>query len=435
MALFTKSNAVAVITALLAAAGSEPAQALTLQEGLAIVTEKGRDASMARADVEAARESLSLSRSSYLPSVDLYARETWLKDQPAAKAPFGSFPMSQDRYLTYGFRATQQLYDFGKTGSNVRSAEFGVKARVAGAFRARNRAALEFIMCYYDLLEAAEMLKVAEEEAGRYEAHRKDAEARFKAGVVTRNEVLQLQVMLADSKLRLLTAENALANKKAKVNSLLLLPLNADLHPSEIVGTPPLPAALDEAVTVAERENPDLADLDARIAAREHGGSAVRAEYLPSVYLSGGYEYGENRYQVHEQNWSVIAGVNVNLFAGGATSARMGAVRSEIASLRIARDKLLDQVRLDVQTAWLELGSSHEKIEVAYTALSQAVENLRLQRLRYQEGVAIAGEVIDAVALMTTAEMNSWKANFSLKRAEAALLHVMGRDLAEAYGT
>jgi len=436
MTLSTKYFTIIALTlpiTLAALPGTAPA--LTLQEGLAIVTEKGRDASIARSDVEAARETVSLSRAPYLPTVDLYARETWLRYQPEAKIPGGgSFPMSQDQYLTYGFKATQQLYDFGKTGSNVQAAEFVLKAREAGAARAKNRAALEFIMAYYDLLEAGEILKVAEEETTRYEAHRKDAEARLKAGVVTRNEVLQVQVILADSKLRFLNAENTLANKRSKVNSLLLRPLNEELHPVEIVGTPALPATLEEAWAAAERENPDLADLNARIASREETGHAVRAEYLPTVYVSGGYEYSENQYQVHEDNWSVIAGVNVNLFAGGATSARMGAIRSEIASLRITRDKLLDAVRLEVQAAWLDVQSSKQKIDVAYAAVDQAAENLRLQRLRYQEGVSIASEVLDAVTLMTTAETNAWKANFGLKRAEAALLHAVGRDLAGAYG-
>lgn len=408
--------------------------ALTLQEGLIIVTEQGRDASISRADVEAARQTVSLSRAGYLPSVDLYARETWLKDQPAVKTPGGAFPMSQDQYLTYGFKATQVLYDFGKTGSNVSASEFGLKSREAGAFRTRNRAALEFIVAYYDLLEAAEILKVAQEEVTRYEAHRKDADARFRAGVVTRNELLQADVVMADSKQRLVTAENGLSLRGSRVNSLLLRPLNDEIKPSGVVGSPALPASVEEAWASAEKANPDLLDMDARIASRKETVKTVRAEYLPTVYLTGGYEYSENKYQVHEQNWTLIAGVNVNLFAGGATNARIGVIKSETAALASGRDKVLDGIRLDVKASWLELDSARRKIEVARTAVSQAQENLRLQRLRYQEGVGIATEVLDAVTLMTTAETNLSKANFGLKRAEAALLFTMGRDLATTYG-
>ena len=399
-----------------------------------MVTQQGRDVSAARADERAARETVSLARSPWLPTVDLYARETWLRDQPEVRTPFGSMPTSQDQFTTYGFKATQVLYDFGRTSSSIDAAKEGLKAREAGTFRTRNRAALGFVNAYFDLLEARELLKVAEDEVTRYEAHRKDAEARHKAGVVTRNEVLQAEVMLSDSRLRLVNAENARSVRESRVNSLLLRPLNDPVQPSEIVGTPALPSTIEECWAAAERDSPDLRDLDARIRAKEASVSSVRSEHLPTLYVSGGYEYSGNQYQVHEDNWTVIAGVNINLFAGGSTSSRAGVAKAEALSLKIARERLLDDLRLEVKAAWLDIQSSRKKIEVALVAVAQAEENLRLARLRYQEGIATAAEVTDAVALMTTAETNAWKANFGLKRAEAALLYATGRDLASAYG-
>lgn len=409
--------------------------ALTLQEGLKIVTENGRDVAIARSDEEVAKGAVSLARSPWLPQLDLYGRETWLKNQPEAKTPFGAMPTSQDQFTTYGFKATQLLYDFGKTSSSVNAAQFGLKAREAGTFRIRNRAAVEFIVAYCDLLEAEELLKVAREEVTRYEAHRKDASARHKAGVVTRNEVLQADVLLADSKQRLLSAEHNQSLRTSKINSILMRPLNEVVHASEIVGTPLSAVTLEQAWAEAEQSNPDLRDLDARVRAKDENVSSARAEYLPQVYVSGGYEYSENRYQVHQDNWAVIAGVNINLFAGGATSSRVSMAKGELASLRSNREKLLDAVRLDVKAAWLDYQSSTAKVQVAASAVTQATENLRLQRLRYQEGVGTTTEMLDAVSLMTTAETNAWKANFGVRRAEAALLYTMGRDLAAAYGS
>jgi len=409
-------------------------QSLTLQEGLKIVTEKGRDVAIARSDEESAKSAVSLARSPWLPQLDLYGRETWLKNLPEVRVPNGSFPTSQDQFATVGFRATQVLYDFGKTSSSISSAKYSLKAREAGTFRAGNRAALEFIISYFDLLEAEELLKVAQEEVTSYEAHGKDASARFKAGVVTRNEVLQAEVMLADSKQRLLTAENTRTLRASRLNSLLMRPLNEPVQPQEIVGYALGPVPLDQAWAEAEQSHPDLKDLDARVRAKEESISSVRSEYLPTVYVAGGYEYTENQYQVHPDNWTVIAGVNINLFAGGSTSSRVSMTRSEHLSLKLSREKLLDAVRLDVQAAWLDRESSNQKVQVSMAAVAQAAENLRLQRLRYQQGVGTSTEVVDAVTLMTTAETNAWKANFGVKRAEAALQYTMGRDLAAAYG-
>ena len=123
------------------------------------------------------------------------------------------------------------------------------------------------------------------------------------------------------------------------------------------------------------------------IASKEQNVKAVQAEYLPTLYVSGGWEHAENQYMVHQDNWSAIAGVNINLSSGGASSSKSGMARAELRSLKLTRDKLLDDIRLEVKSAYLDLQSSALKIEVAKTAVAQAEENLRLQRLRYKEGV------------------------------------------------
>jgi outer membrane protein TolC len=86
-----------------------------------------------------------------------------------------------------------------------------------------------------------------------------------------------------------------------------------------------------------------------------------------------------------------------------------------------------------VKSAYLELGSAKKRVEVTEKAVSQAEENLRLQRLRYQEGVATATDVLDAVTLRSRAEANYWSGIYGVKRAEARLEYAMGRDLFQIY--
>jgi outer membrane protein len=409
-------------------------RAMTLEEGLKIVAESGRDMKIARSDEEAARGAVWLARSSWLPSVNAYGNETWLRYQPSAVVPFGSFPISQDKFLTYGVNANQLLYDFGKTSSSVDAAKYAVKAREIQTVRAKNRAALEFTIAYYNFLEAEKLLQVAGEDVQRYEAHKTDADTRYSAGVVTRNEVLEADVKLADSRQRYLTADNLRSLRASRLNSLLLRPLNEPVQTEEVKKTPSAGITLEEAWAVAEAESPEIGVIDVTIKSKEESINAVRAEYMPNFFLSGGYQYQENQFMEHQRNWSMIAGANFNLFAGGATSSRVHIGKSELNSLKINKDKIIDAVRLDVQSAYLDLQSSSQKIEVMKTSVAQAEENLRLQRLRYQEGVGTAIEVLDAVTLLSAAQSDSWRALYDFERAEAGLLYSMGRDLMAVYG-
>jgi outer membrane protein len=435
-----------VIFALIMLFSPPAGHALTLEEGLKIVAESGRDVAIARSDEDAARASVSLARSPWLPTVDLYGRETWLANQPAAKLPFtlpttpgsppppDSIPNSQTQFLTYGIKATQILYDFGKTSSSVGAAEHGLKSREIEVDRVRNQAALDFIVAYLDLLESDKLLQVSKEEVQQYEAHEKDTQSRFAAGVITKNEVLQAEVTLADSRQRAVSAENIRSLRESRINSLLLRPLNEEVKPEEIKASPSAGLTLEEAWASAEETSSRLKETDQVVAAKEENIKSLRAEYMPTFYLSGGYEYSENRYLVHQDNWSAIAGVNVNLYSGGASNSRIGLARAELRSLKLSREKLLDGIRLEVKAAYLDLQSSAQKMEVTQAAVAQALENLRLQRLRYREGVGTATDVLDAVTLLSTAETNSWKALYGMKRAEAALLNAAGKDLVSMYG-
>jgi outer membrane protein len=372
-------------------------------------------------------------RAAWLPQVNAYGYETWLQNQPAAK--FGAVQAftSQDQFLTYGVTATQLLYDFGRTSAAINAARYGAMAREIETRRARNRSALEFIFAYYNLLESEKLLAVADEEVKRYEAHLKDAQDRYGAGVVTKNEVLQAEVTLADAKQRYLSEEHERSIRASRINSLLLKPLDEPVTTVETSTMTSAGISLQDASAAAESESPEIQIVDEEIKAKEEAVKAVEAEYLPTFYLSGGYQYQENEYQVHEDNWSLIAGVKINLWSGGATRSRAAAERSELLSLKLTRDKIADAVRLVVKTAYLDLETSARKIDVAGAAIAQAEENLRLQRLRYQEGVGTATDVLDAVALLSTAESNNWRALYAVERARAGLFYSVGRDLVSMY--
>ena len=60
--------------------------ALTLEQGLKIVVDKGRDVSIARSDEDAARAAVSLARSPWLPfgHITRYFFDIWCKSHPIA---------------------------------------------------------------------------------------------------------------------------------------------------------------------------------------------------------------------------------------------------------------------------------------------------------------------------------------------------------------
>jgi outer membrane protein TolC len=129
----------------------------------------------------------------------------------------------------------------------------------------------------------------------------------------------------------------------------------------------------------------------------------------------------------------LTAGINLNLFSGGSTKAEVLKIKQQGLKLFGQRDKLIDEVKLEVEKYILDLKTAREKITVTKDAVGQAEENLRINRVRYSEGVGTATEVLDAVTLLTIAETNLYKSLYDFRRAEAGLIYSIGKDLSEVY--
>lgn len=410
--------------------------ALTISEGLREVASRSPEIMMAEAEHEVAGAETEIVRGNIMPHLRFYAHNLWLNERPEAVfGPAGAVPIADRVSLTYGFEVKQLLFDFRRTPLLVEASqglELADRARLA---EVRQEVMLEFLLAYYDALEAESIVKLHEQEVKRFEAHLKDTEALYEAGLITRNDLLQAEVLLADAKQRRITAENLYEISLSNLNRLLRRDLGEpvtleDGHDPVV----PLPT-LSEAERQAELKRPILEALRSVVDSKRAEINAIKAELYPRVFLKAGYEYQENPYMVHESNWSLVGGIEFVPFAGGQRLARLKKAEAELKRLKEEQKRTTDLVILDVRKTYLDYRASVEKLEVTEKAVAQAEENLRLQKLRYKEGVGTATEVTDAVTLLSLAETNRARALYEKRRAIARFLRSLGEDLLSFYAT
>ncbi len=407
---------------------------LTLEEGLKMVTNQSREVLKAIQTEHQAEARLWQSRSHWLPQVELYGYQTYLRYQPQAKfGPFGPVPMSEKDFLTYGFRVSQLVYDFGALYSGISARREELRATRFLSTSIRNTMALEFIRRYLDVLEAEKLLSVAESQKKAHQEHLRDVRAMYENGLVTKNDLLQAEVTLAEAEQERINAENLLRIRKAALNIILKRPPDEDITLVEAPSARQIDIPLEEAYQRASEARPELIAMRHRIEALKLQRSAVKRQFLPKIYLTGGYEYQENEYMLHEGNWSIVAGLKIDLFSGGMKIARIKELDSAIKAAEIEYEKLREEIKLQVKSAYLRLQSARNRLEVARKAIEQAEENYRLHRLRYKEGVGTSTDVTDALVLLRSQKSNYYRAVYDAKRAEAELLYAMGADLVFSY--
>ena len=161
--------------------------------------------------------------------------------------------------------------------------------------------------------------------------------------------------------------------------------------------------------------------------------TARKSEYYPRFLAQGGYNYTENKYQVYEGIWSVNLLMNISIFSGGSTKAELDKIKSRRMTLTIQRKKLVEDIRLELEKYYLDLANARERIEVTKTAIAQAEENLRINKVRYAEGVGLALDVTDAIALQALAETNYYRSLYDYYRSEAGYTYAIGKELRDLY--
>jgi outer membrane protein TolC len=180
-------------------------------------------------------------------------------------------------------------------------------------------------------------------------------------------------------------------------------------------------------------QRPEIKIVDKNLKINELRETAKRSEYLPTFFADGGYNYSKNQFMIHEDNWSLVFGLNINLFSGGSTKSEISKIKLLSEQIREEKNKLLEDIRLEVERYYLDERSARDNVITTKDAIRQAEENLRINKVRYEEGVGTATDVLDAIALLSMAEKNYYKALYDMRRAHAGLLYATGDDLTLAY--
>jgi outer membrane protein TolC len=329
----------------------------------------------------------------------------------------------------------QILFDFQANLSRYEASRMQFEAKHFGTVSVRNAVGLGFIVSFYDVLEADQLVEVAKREIERLESHLKDAQGLFNVGLITKNDLLQAQVRLSDARQRLLATKNLRAIRASRLNNILLRPLSAQVNvqeePRELVA--PDASSLDKSWGMALEKRPEIQIVDKTLASIDLEMASKKAEFLPKVFAGGSYAYQQNAYQLYQDNWAVIVGVNISLFEGGRTLADLQKSQQKKVQLLEQRDKLVDEIKLQVQQATLNMQDAYERIQVARDTVEQAQENLRINKKRYEVSVGTATEVLDAVTLLTVSETNHIRSIYDYRKAEAANYYATGTDLLAVY--
>ncbi|MDD5633747.1 MAG: TolC family protein [Candidatus Omnitrophica bacterium] len=412
---------------------SKSGELLTIQQGIVLVLKDSRLVKIEMADENMSFDDTIVALSPLLPHLSANIAKTYNMYTPTMIFGGMEVPMGDKNPLSGGFSIYQTLFDFGKSISNYKASTEMLHARKASVESVKRTVMLEFIVSYFDLLEAEKMIVVAEREVESLTSYLNDMEHLYEQGVIVENDLLPAKVKLADAEQKLIASNNRREIVAAALNTMLTMPLTESIITQDVkMGILELPE-LSDAWSSAEAKRPEMVFFNKQIESSTLREQAKTVQNLPTVFVDGGYKYTQNQYMVHEDDTYVNLGAKMDLYDGGATGAEIMKERHLHERLQEQEKKVIEDIRYEVKRSFLGVKDAMEKLEVAKGALAQAEENVRFYRVKYNNGVATSTDVIEAINLQTKAETNYYSADYELKRCYAKLIYSMGDDLISIY--
>lgn len=256
--------------------------------------------------------------------------------QPYTDAGF----RTQNSTVVPGIALQWLLFDFGQRAA-LREASSHASHASNVLFNGVHQKVIYDVSRTYYLHDAArDRAAFAQRMQGNCESLLKAVEERRRRGIATTLELAQAQQQLAQSNLRVVTAQ---AHVHEAYQGLLaamgLSPLTTIRVAS--AGDPAIPKSLEaptEAVIrAALAQRPDVLAAYANARAADAAAAAAKAEFLPKVYLAGAVASGSGRFDIQglpgispqTSSSTILVGISVPIFDGGLRAARLSVAKSQ----------------------------------------------------------------------------------------------------------
>jgi OMF family outer membrane factor len=400
-------------------------QPITLQQAVELAKRNNRELQIATLQLQRTRAVLRETQAALYPTVGTDASIVQQGSTQQNQTPAGPIQQNDSR-TTFdgGLTLNYNIYTAGQRPAQIRAAEQQVRSDQLEVEVAEQRIRLDVATAYYNLQEADEAVRIQQAAVRNAEASLRDTQAQERAGLGTRFDVLQSQVQLANAQQDLTNALATQRTRRRELVRVLAVPVYIDLaaaDPVEIAGSWNL--TLPQSIVLAVKNR---AELEQQLAQREIAEQRRRAalgSLWPTVNLRVRYGFQDNLrdgLQITD-NYSVSLGTTWNFFDGGAAraQARQQEINKSIAETSFAQAR--ENIQLEVESSFTNLQSTFLNIGTNRQAVAQAREALRLARLRFQAGVGIQTEVINAENALTRAEGNLVTAIIGYNRALASL--------------
>lgn len=411
------------------------AQGLTLEACRAAAVEHNRTLRDSRYELEAARQTRQEAFTNYFPQINA-SGGAFQAQHGLVQADFGvaipqlgsmNLPISMAKRGLFGsVTAVQPLFAGLKIVTGNRLARLGEEVSRLQLQKSEGEIREQTDTYYWQIVSLKENLSTLDAVERQLNEIHRQVELSVKAGLVTANDLLRVELRQQEVASNRLKVENGL-----KVSKLLLAQhIGADWKGFNIAqlsfDDPETPDRYYIPVEEALDHRAEYQLAEKNVEAQLYQKRMERGKLLPTVGVGAGYLY----YNVTDKDVDdgmVFAQVSVPISAwwGGAHALKKARIREEQAE----NDRLQarEMLAVEIEKSWCDVQEAYAQIQLARRSVTSATENLRENRNFYQAGTAPLTDLLDAETLYTQSRNNLTSAYAAYRTSLARYLRVSGR--------
>ncbi|MGQ9602780.1 MAG: TolC family protein [bacterium] len=383
----------------------------------------------ARLQLEKSASSILTACSDLLPRVSLQSTHSKYEDYFLRQV--GDRVVLTDRSYTAAFSLSYSLR-FSSTAQVMQTIAYRDASRES-LQRVKQEIAYQAKEKYLNMLKAKKVIDVRREALERSLRRLDRAKFLFEIGSAVKADVLKAEVEVGNSRLALMSAENALWLAESDLKHFLSIDQETPIVVSDIVDLPVISRELNEVAAISSR--PDILAAKAKWRASKFGVWAGRGGWFPVVSFDFRNNYTGDGFPdrlttLYDQaKWSWGFTLYFDLFDGLYTLSRVKEAKVSREIARMDLEELLRSASLEVRQAYHELEQARERLVVSRRTVELAEEELRLAEESYNLGAISMLELIDAQVNLSEAKESYIEALYDLLLADARLSKAGGKGL------
>jgi len=413
---------------------------LSLTDALAIATSGNRRIAEADREVDAAAARVRDTRGRLLPATTGSGRYTWYSSVlrnaialPAGLLPGATNPSFVIREQQSGRVNGATIIPLDVTGQlwkTLTAAQAGYRGERARAWATTLAQKVVVIRAYFDLLQARELRGVVEQNIELDRAQVQNAQQRYDAGRLTKNELLVVQVALQDREQQGRQRDLDIDRARRDLNEAIGRPVDAPTAVVNVADRPSLPS-VDDALKDAFANNPVLLSLVEEQQRLEDTATALARGRLPRFEAGGTADWTSEKILQPQGIGSGYIGFSWDLGTDGRREAQLAEARIQADRNRLAIERELSELESAVRDTRDAAAERLAALDTARAAVGQAEENLRIRQQQFDAGRATSEDVLDAQALLTQQRATLATALYEAHTRRAELQELMGLPLEE----